>query len=464
MPAYASTRSNFYPQHVDCDGKDYEILDGKLFLDSYLFYPELPRDHFEYRANAWIGIPGSGKSSNINYVTQQMQGLYGRDLNVLKTDSLHLAIENINEKPMQLLFIDDALAGGQDARRSMSDANVSTTQAYMIIRHACKAKAYEGVVFVMFSYQDLSGIDVRFRRSLHFCFLKSYIDDPKIKQVLHDDEDAMKLLKHVTKRDVLYHDYNLRGIAVGWASWGDLMYLNLPYVSDADVNIPVLSAVGVKEGLMDKMCDWLLSSGILDETNNQTTIQGLLMRKLGDDYDNFSFRSRDLTEIIKKTAAEKFYIDQEAAAEQFKIRMKIGKQKREVKDGAIQWFAESPFCAQNLKKDEVYGLIINHLGTDYKDLGFKSKELTEMYRRARAQYLLTHPPEEPDQNRSQQSSENVYAEWNRNLLILYLRDIHKLEFEQIHAVTGIPTTTVHRIYHRYRSALRDDFEKFKTTC
>ncbi|MHA1731532.1 MAG: hypothetical protein ACTSU5_06295, partial [Promethearchaeota archaeon] len=162
-----------------------------------------------------------------------------------------------------------------------------------------------GVVFVIFAYQDISGIDVRFRRNLDILFFKSYIDDPKMKKILNEDDEALTLLRDMTRQATYYHNYEARAIAIGVAKWGDMLYLKIPHTRPRDVTIQTLSAIGKRDALKEMLVRYIVDKGLLDPNFGLTRdmIYGLCIERLGHYYTDYDFSSRDLVEIYRRAAA-----------------------------------------------------------------------------------------------------------------------------------------------------------------
>jgi hypothetical protein len=79
----------------------------------------------------------------------------------------------------------------------------------------------------------------------------------------------------------------------------------------------------------------------------------------------------------------------EVKSEELKYTILTEKGKRDqIKEDTVQWLANSPYLAEGLKKDILYGLMKRRLGDDYEKYWFLGADFTEMYRDASAKKYL----------------------------------------------------------------------------
>ena len=169
-----------------------------------------------------IGFPGSGKSTFLQYIAEIIQEIYGLDkINILISNDFVNAADSMDEKEVQVLFIDDAMA--------MQDKRSPAGKALANIRHISTAKRLailypddfgflgkmtieelveynldqlvlteeqerigkRGIVYVFFNTQEFYGIAVDIRRQCKILIFKSASTNPR---------DAPELIKLLGKK------------------------------------------------------------------------------------------------------------------------------------------------------------------------------------------------------------------------------------------------------------------------
>ena len=105
---------------------------------NYLFFMPVPRGREDIIQLSIIGAKGTGKSTLIEYLADRSYQVYPKDdINIVYAEDLDTAVQLINDRPYQLVILDDA-AGAASSRRAA--ANVETLQDYNKLRHILREK------------------------------------------------------------------------------------------------------------------------------------------------------------------------------------------------------------------------------------------------------------------------------------------------------------------------------------
>jgi energy-coupling factor transporter ATP-binding protein EcfA2 len=133
---------------------------------------KIPNGYHTFHQIAILGRPGSGKSVLAESLAELTIRQHGEHrTNLVYTDSLPLAVEHMDSRPVQLLIVDDA-SGGASGRRTMSEANVQTVQDLNTLRHKLadkqvedNAQHYGGMVIVIIAWQRETDLDKALRQA-----------------------------------------------------------------------------------------------------------------------------------------------------------------------------------------------------------------------------------------------------------------------------------------------------------
>jgi len=104
--------------------------------------------------------------------------LYGKEAGVTKLLEAAGSLD-LSRCLYLYVFNDDAPASsGGHGRRAMSKANVSESQAYIMIRHRLRSQGFQGFLLTIHASQVYHLVDITFRRMAVLKFFKSYPDEP----------------------------------------------------------------------------------------------------------------------------------------------------------------------------------------------------------------------------------------------------------------------------------------------
>ena len=96
-----------------------------------ILYPQIPTtDVVRFRSMLIVGKMESGKTSYFNALAVRAWAIYGREnVNIIPTNSTALGMQLFNKKPVQLIFVDDAIRE-QDCRGSMTKGQREMVKDY----------------------------------------------------------------------------------------------------------------------------------------------------------------------------------------------------------------------------------------------------------------------------------------------------------------------------------------------
>ena len=97
-----------------------------------MMFARVPRGRVDYAQFSVIGRPMSGKTWLLSYLAGVAHEAYGDRMNLVYTDNILVAADLMDERPLQLIIIDDA-SGGASSRQS--GRNVDSIQAMNTLRH-----------------------------------------------------------------------------------------------------------------------------------------------------------------------------------------------------------------------------------------------------------------------------------------------------------------------------------------
>jgi len=110
-----------------------------------------------------VGKPGCGKSTLMNFLCWLAIKKYGVDkLNIVYTDDLNVCYDMINNKPVQLFFVDDATSNAS-SREIFEQKELAKT--FNRQRHVFEGKLMgkPGVIITIFGWQRWKELDPAFR-------------------------------------------------------------------------------------------------------------------------------------------------------------------------------------------------------------------------------------------------------------------------------------------------------------
>ncbi len=117
--------------------------------------PPLPEHMIELIHVCVVGAPGSGKTEMVRYLARSACDKYGREnVNMVVTDDLKIAIDMIDGRPVQFLFVDDA-AKYNNSKQAAKKENVEKAGDFQLLRHIQRKASgrRNGLVICIFGWQ-----------------------------------------------------------------------------------------------------------------------------------------------------------------------------------------------------------------------------------------------------------------------------------------------------------------------
>lgn len=280
---------------------EYEVVNGVDYCRAFLFPdPDQIQDRHEIKSIAMVGSMGFGKTTKIRALVDLITTWWGREnVNVLWTDNIQLATDAFDDRFVQLIVVDDAIAE-QDSRRSMSSENVTATQQYMIVRHAADAIQRGGIIYVFFAYQSPSAVDVRFRETCQLICYSNWYRNRGLEKIMPRTSAAF--LRKITERQ-LVNDYAYRAFAVGVNMAGTTVHLQFPYIPQDSFEVTWLESSGRKHELTEDLIQQVIDTDLINEDNG--VIEGWLIeqRIRRRELRVYNFGGGEFREIIKRARA-----------------------------------------------------------------------------------------------------------------------------------------------------------------
>lgn len=146
-----------------------------------ILLPPIPdRNDVTTISAAILGRRGSGKSVMMTGFAKRAYDTYGAEnLNIIWSTSLKYCIDRMDEKPVQLLLIDDAMEE-QSSRRIHK--NTKDLAKYHKLRHLHEKVCLRGSVITVWAWQRWMDLDPAYKDSLDIIFLKTGQTDETEKQ------------------------------------------------------------------------------------------------------------------------------------------------------------------------------------------------------------------------------------------------------------------------------------------
>jgi DNA replicative helicase MCM subunit Mcm2 (Cdc46/Mcm family) len=117
--------------------------------------PPLPKHMIELIHVCMVGTPGTGKTEAVKYLAMRACLQYGpNNVHIICTDDLNVAIAELDERPVQFLFVDDA-AKFNNSRQAGKKENVEKTGDFQLLRHLQRQASgrRNGLVICIFAWQ-----------------------------------------------------------------------------------------------------------------------------------------------------------------------------------------------------------------------------------------------------------------------------------------------------------------------
>lgn len=186
-----------------------------------LMFPPIEQGKVRDRSRIIVAAKEAGKSTFARAQAQKAYSTYGDDVNVIATYSIKLAMERMNNRPVQYIIVDDAMS----EQNSNDIKAVKIGTEFMRIRHIYedRNKTDTGVVITDFLTQRWIGIHPMFRSNAHCFIFKSILTNPK------DNNDirtfvgprAYAELEDISRRIYEERDDSAKGECIGHLPFSD---------------------------------------------------------------------------------------------------------------------------------------------------------------------------------------------------------------------------------------------------
>ncbi len=262
-----------------------------MFLD-LLKYKKRPFE-WDMKNIILVGPQNSGKTVLIRYLVYLIQSNpdYKGFVSVLRTNDLRIIgdkrySEYFEGFKVLVIIIDDVIREGFDSRRSMSGANVDTTQQFCITRHILEQNyGPNGLIFMIFASQVFHRIDATIRNTAQLQIFTSYFDQPWFHS-LFSPQDA-EVLRIATYEGMFASNFDARRFAIAKTLTGDVATIEVPFSKKSDVPYPYIDRTVDKDLIINQLTQILLTK--LDDITKFTKGElkgflGLEAKKIEQDY------------------------------------------------------------------------------------------------------------------------------------------------------------------------------------
>lgn len=157
----------------------YRLKDITEDVDKRFFLKIPKRDGQVAKASMLVvGDQGCGKSVQLVYFYDKACNIYGKEnINAIYTDDIRVALDKLDDKPVQLVIIDDAMTNAS-SREVFSQTEI--IKVYNRSRHVYmeRLNGKEGLILYIWAWQRFGELDPAFRQGNVLIF-KSGIAEPR---------------------------------------------------------------------------------------------------------------------------------------------------------------------------------------------------------------------------------------------------------------------------------------------
>ena len=182
-----------------------------------IIFPPIIRGKVDFKDVVIAGKMGCGKTTLFNYYAHRAIENYGRSrVNMIAARSIPQAIEALDDKPVQLIFIDDAIRNA-NSRKPGSQAEEAGD--YYEIRHIYEDKNNRdtGVIIVFYATQRYKMLDLIYRDASVIIF-KSWPMDRGEQRTVTDyiSDSGQKRLKEITEAVTIRHNDEIKSESIAY--------------------------------------------------------------------------------------------------------------------------------------------------------------------------------------------------------------------------------------------------------
>lgn len=307
MAGYVSIGNRYTDwESYHLNDKDFAFLEPKQLFMDLIKYEEEPEE-WDMKSIVLVGAQNSGKTALIRYLVYLIENNpdYKGLTSVFRTNDLKIIGDKrysylFEGKKVLVIIKDDAISEGTDSRRAMSGSNVETTQQFCITRHILE-DLYEpnGIIFMIFATQVFSRIDPTIRDTAQLKIFTNYYDQKWFKNLF--DPDEVELLRIATYDGMFGSDFYSRRFAVAKTMTGDVVTLEIPYLTKEDVSYPHIDRTIETNKAIEILMNEILELGNLEEYSS-SELKGFLSlegKRIEEDY-GVKFKNSDYTVAINR--------------------------------------------------------------------------------------------------------------------------------------------------------------------
>ena len=184
-------------------------------------FPPITTERVDFVHALLVGLQSSGKTTALNAIAAHAVEKYGNDVNIISVYSLKNGIERLNSKPVQMMFLDDAV---KEANSRLGAKNADDIGDFYEIRHAYERIVKRdcgcdrgGITILLWASQRFKSLDIVFRNAPMIIF-KSAPSDPDDAKLLEKyiGNAAMQYLKFLTRQMIIEHRSDIKKNAIVW--------------------------------------------------------------------------------------------------------------------------------------------------------------------------------------------------------------------------------------------------------
>lgn len=168
-----------------------------------------------------VGLPESGKTTLAMRIAEYVKKAFRKNVNLIYTRDLRVAIDSLNNDEYQLVIVDDAVRY-QHSRRSMQHHDIVAD--FYEIRHIFEKQHEQGILSIIFLTQRFQSLDVVFRNAPIVIF-KTVLTDPYDNKLIQKLVGAKlyRALEEITRKIYLEAKDSSKSYCVLTTAWGDKM-------------------------------------------------------------------------------------------------------------------------------------------------------------------------------------------------------------------------------------------------
>ncbi|MHA1304389.1 MAG: hypothetical protein ACTSPI_11885 [Candidatus Heimdallarchaeaceae archaeon] len=178
--------------------------------------PKIPESWFKGGIKTRIGTiisrMGYGKSETIKQIYKRVIAFYGEDkVNCIASMHIKPLVENFDDKPVQLLFLDDSAGLDKKDQKAMIKHIVRIRHTLKDAQKAREKKNIAGVIILVISSHSFFMLQKEIRTLFNFIIMKSYDSNAYNQRIMTDEfgKFAMKELERITKRKEVEDDMSV---------------------------------------------------------------------------------------------------------------------------------------------------------------------------------------------------------------------------------------------------------------